>query len=163
MSCSPHFGQPWKSGNPRIPRSLGNGVWEKQLFAEPCTKIGPIVKSAILVLLSGSSHFGGLRKPGASKKFLNKPCEYGNSRNAFACPRCTGAHMASQNRNLTSLAENGRFLNKPLIWKCYFPVPFAVPCRAIWTCSIFLYPLLWFPENRNLGALPKMVDFLISR
>ena len=48
-----------------------------------------------------------------------------------------------------SLAENGRFLNKPLIWKCYFPVPAA------------LVPI-WRPKVNYLGALPKMVDFLIS-
>ena len=94
----------------------------------------------------------------------------------FSCPRCTGgAHVASRNRNLGalpkmvdflisllsplhwcpfgvpksefgSLAENGRFLNKPLIWKCYFPVPAALvpiwrpkigiwePCRK-WSIS----------------------------
>ena len=44
----------------------------------------------------------------------------------FSCPRCTGAHLASQNQLFGSLAENGRFLNKPLIWKCYFPVPAAL-------------------------------------
>ena len=49
-----------------------------------------------------------------------------------------------------SLAENGRFLNKPLIWKCYFLVPAA------------LVPI-WRPKINYLGALPKMVDFLISR
>ena len=100
----------------------------------------------------------------------------------FSCPRCTGAHLASQNRNLGalpkmvdflisrlygnaiflsplhwcpfgvpksefgSLAENGRLLNKPLRWKCYFPVPAALvpiwrpkigiwePCRK-WSLS----------------------------
>ena len=44
----------------------------------------------------------------------------------FSCPRCTGAHLASQNQLFGSLAENGRFLNKPLIWKCYFLVPAAL-------------------------------------
>ena len=68
----------------------------------------------------------------------------------FSCPRCTGAHLASQIRNLASQAENGRFLNKPLIWKCYFPVPAALVAHLA-------------SQNRNLGALPKMVDFLISR
>ena len=62
----------------------------------------------------------------------------------FSCPRCTGAHLASQ-------AENGRFLNKPLVWKCYFPVPAALVGAHLAS------------QNRNLGALPKMVDFLISR
>ena len=33
-----------------------------------------------------------------------------------------------------SLAENGRFLNKPLIWKCYFPVPAAlVPMEMLFS------------------------------
>ena len=68
----------------------------------------------------------------------------------FSCPRCTGAHLASQNQLFGSLAENGRFLNKPLIWKCYFPVPAA------------LVVPIWRPKI-GLGALPKMVDFLISR
>ena len=49
----------------------------------------------------------------------------------FSCPRCTGAHLASQNRNLGA----------PLHW--------LVP--------------IWRPKIGNLGALPKMVDFLISR
>ena len=62
----------------------------------------------------------------------------------FSCPRCTGAHLASQNQLFGSLAEN------PLIWKCYFPVPAA------------LVPI-WRPKINYLGALPKMVDFLISR
>ena len=68
----------------------------------------------------------------------------------FSCPRCTGAHLASQNQLFGSLAENGRFLNKPLIWKCYFPVPAALGAHLA-------------SQNRNLGALPKMLDFLISR
>ena len=64
---------------------------------------------------------------------------------------CTGgAHLASQNQLFGSLAENGRFLNKPLIWKCYFPVPAA------------LVPI-WRPKINYLGALTKMVDFLVSR
>ena len=67
----------------------------------------------------------------------------------FSCPRCTGAHVASQNQLFESLAENGRFLNKPLIWKCYF----CPRCTGAHLAS----------QNRNLGALPKMVDFLISR
>ena len=43
------------------------------------------------------------------------------------------------------------FLNKPLIWKCYFPVPAA------------LVVPIWRPKINYLGALPTMVDFLISR
>ena len=69
----------------------------------------------------------------------------------FSCPRCTGAHLASQNQLFGSLAENGRFLNKPLIWKCYFPVPAA------------LVVPIWRPKINYLGALPNMVAFLISR
>ena len=68
----------------------------------------------------------------------------------FSCPRCTGAHLASQNQLFASLAENGRFLNKPLVWKCYFPVPAA------------LVPI-WRPQIGILEALPKVVDFFISR
>ena len=68
----------------------------------------------------------------------------------FSCPRCTGAHFATQNRNFGRFAENGGFLNKPLIWKCYFPVPAALA-------------RIWRPKINYLGALPKMVDFLISR
>ena len=68
----------------------------------------------------------------------------------FSCPRCTGAHLASQNQLFGSLAENGRFLNKPLIWKCYFPVPAA------------LVPI-WRPKFGTWRPKPKMVDFLISR
>ena len=64
----------------------------------------------------------------------------------FSCPRCTGVPKSE----FGSLAENGRFLNKPLIWKCYFHVPAA------------LAPI-WRPKINYLGALPKMVDFLISR
>ena len=50
----------------------------------------------------------------------------------FSCPRCTGAHLASQNRNLGALPKMVDFLISPLIWKCYFPVPvhwcpFGVP------------------------------------
>ena len=76
----------------------------------------------------------------------------------FSCPRCTGgAHLASQNRNLGaplhwliahlasqnrmlfgSLAENGRLLNKPLIWKCYFPVPAALAV-PIWRPKIGIW------------------------
>ena len=105
----------------------------------------------------------------------------------FSCPRCTGAHLASQNQLFGSLAENGRFLNKPLIWKCYFPVPAALvpiwrpkigiwePCRK-WLISesaanmemLFSCPRCTggahlASQNRNLGALPKIIDFLISR
>ena len=36
-----------------------------------------------------------------------------------------------------SLAENGRFLNKPLIWKCYFPVPAALV--PIWRLKIGIW------------------------
>ena len=107
----------------------------------------------------------------------------------FSCPRCTGAHLASQNQLFGSLAENGRFLNKPLIWKCYFPVPaalvwspFGVPKSEfgslaenarflnkplIWKCyfpvpAALVVPI-WRPKINYLGALRKMVDFLISR
>ena len=38
--------------------------------------------------------------------------------------------------------------NQPLIWKCYFPVPAALAHLA--------------SQSWNLGAVPKMVDFLIS-
>ena len=37
-----------------------------------------------------------------------------------------------------SLAENGRFLNKPLIWKCYFPVPAALVV-PIWRPKIGIW------------------------
>ena len=64
----------------------------------------------------------------------------------FSCPRCTGgAHLASQNQLFGSLAENGRFLKKPLIWKCYFPA--LVP--------------IWRPKKNYLGALTKMVEAAI--
>ena len=62
----------------------------------------------------------------------------------FSCPRCTGgAHLASQNQLFGSLAENGRFLNKPLIWKCYFPVPAA------------LVVPIWRPKISYLGSLAE--------
>ena len=108
----------------------------------------------------------------------------------FSCPRCTGwcPIWRPNSRLFGSLAENGRFLNKPLIWKCYFPVPAAlvVPIwrpkvglfrslaengrflnkPLIWKCY-FPVPaalaLIWRPKINYLGALPKMVDFLISR
>ena len=39
-----------------------------------------------------------------------------------------------------SLAENARFLNKPLIWKCYFPVPAAlVGMVPIWRPKIGIW------------------------
>ena len=64
----------------------------------------------------------------------------------FSCPRCTGwCPFGVPKSEFGSLAENGRFLNK-----CYFPVPAA------------LVPI-WRPKINYLGALPKMVDFLISR
>ena len=45
----------------------------------------------------------------------------------FSCPRCTGwCPFGVPKSEFESLAENGRFLNKPLIWKCYFPVPAAL-------------------------------------
>ena len=64
----------------------------------------------------------------------------------FSCPRCTGAHLASQNRNLIALPKMVDFLIN----------------------AIFLSPLHWWcpfgvPKSDYLGALPKMVDFLISR
>ena len=90
--------------------------------------------------------FGSFAENG---RFLNKPA---NMEMLFSCPRCTGAHLASQNRNLGALPKNGQFLNKPLIWKCYFPVPAALASSAHLAS-----------QNRNLGASPKMVDFLISR
>ena len=65
----------------------------------------------------------------------------------FSCPRCTGAHLASQNQLFGSLAENGRFLNKPLIWKCYFPVPAA------------LVPI-WRPKIGLFGSLAENGRFL---
>ena len=75
-----------------------------------------------------------------------------------------------------SLAENGRFLNKPLIWKCYFPVPAALahiwrpkinylgalPWKCYFPVPAELVPI-WRSKINYLGALPKMVDFLISR
>ena len=92
------------------------------------------------------SEFGSLAENG---RFLNKPLIW---KCYFPVPAALvgGAHLASQNQLFGSLAENGRFLNKPLIWKCYFPVPAA------------LAPI-WRPKINYLGALPKMVDFLISR
>ena len=68
----------------------------------------------------------------------------------FSCPRCTGAHLASQNQLFGSLAENGRFLNKPLIWKCYFPVPAALV--PIWRPKIGIWDLGALPRKWNLGA-----------
>ena len=67
----------------------------------------------------------------------------------FSCPRCTGwwCPFGVPKSEFRSLAENGRFLNKPLIWKCYFPVPAA---------------LGWCPfgvPKSELEALPKMLDF----
>ena len=85
----------------------------------------------------------------------------------FSCPRCTGgANLASQNQLFGSLAENGRFLNKPLIWKCYFPVPaalvwcpFGVPKSEFGSLAenarFLNKPLIWkcyFPVPAALGA-----------
>ena len=59
-----------------------------------------------------------------------------------------------------SLAENGRFLNKPLIWKCYFPVPAAlVPMEMLFSPVPAALVPIWRPKINYLGALPKMVDF----
>ena len=105
----------------------------------------------------------------------------------FSCPRWW-CPFGVPNSEFGSLAENNRFLNKPLIWKCYFPVPAAlVPIwrpkiglfgslaengrflnkPLIWKCyfpvpAALVVPI-WRPKINYLGALPKMVDFLISR
>ena len=64
----------------------------------------------------------------------------------FSCPRCTGAHLASQNRNLGALPKMVDFFNKPLIWKCYFPVPAALVS-------------IWRP-NSEFGSLAQNGRFL---
>ena len=70
----------------------------------------------------------------------------------FSYPRCTGAHLASQNQLFGSLAENSRFLNKPANMEMLFSCP---RCTGAHLASR--------PKINYLGALPKMVDFLISR
>ena len=65
-------------------------------------------------------------------------------------PENTGVAFAWEiHSEFGSLAENARFLNKPLIWKCYFPVPAALvpiwrpkigiwePCRN-WSLGLFI-------------------------
>ena len=80
----------------------------------------------------------------------------------FSCPRCTGAHLASQNQLFGSLAENGRLLNKPLIWKCYFPVPAALvpiwrPKIGIWEARCTGWCPFGVPKS-EFGSLAEHFD-----
>ena len=102
---------------------------------------------------STAPHFGGL---GSRKSRKSKgPWKLHQEKDAFVVFPHFGGLGSRKSKKYRGLGNGNRkrsgyCKNKPLIWKCYFPVPAA------------LVPI-WRPQNRNLGALPKMVDFLISR